>query len=588
MNNLTARFTLGIKISALLLCSVVFYATSTLIAEAASLAVSPSTGVYTSGSMFTVNVVVNTGGKSVNASEGSLTFNPNELSVVSVNRNNSIFNLWVTEPAFSNSAGTINFSGGVPSGYSGQTGTVMTVTFRAAGAGTARASFKNGSVLANDGRGTNILTSMNSGTFTIQAVSVAPEPELIEYIAPANTPATPKISSDTHADPGTWYAVNEAELAWSVPGDVLAIRTLLNTNPTSVPTKVYNPPIDNITLSDLDEGVSYFHLQFQNSDGWGKVNHYRLAVDTQKPTSIDILHPENVNLTNPIQKLIVQVSDETSEVNRFKVKLDANEPFEFIDDSGSSTITLPAMKPGYHSVFIEAFDEAGNSILGTFSFTIISFDKPVFTEYPSQINEEVIPVIKGITRPNSTVGIFVHKIGTEPIEYSVTSDNVGQFIFIPEGTLQTGVYELSAQAIDEFGAQSDISDTVRIAVQQPGYLRIGSMIVSVLSVIVPLLVLILLLGLGLWYLVMYAKRFRKQVGIESREALEILHQEFSELQITLHTQESAMQKSRKTNKLTKTETDMIEVMDRALQSSQQKVEKEIADITELTKKNKNN
>jgi len=146
------------------------------------------------------------------------------------------------------------------------------------------------------------------------------------------------------------------------------------------------------------------------------------------------------------------------------------------------------------------------------------------------------------------------------------------------------VYELSAQATDEFGAQSAVSDVVRIAVQQPGYLQIGSFIVSVLSVIVPMVILIGLLIVGTLYLFAYVRRFKKNVGVESVEALEILHREFSSLQKTLRTEESAMQASRKTKKLTNAESHMIQAFDTALSESQAKVEKEIQDITELTEK----
>lgn len=580
---------LGTLMKTTLIFLIIFtvYAVSAVCAEAASLGLSPSTGVYTANGAFTVKVVVNTEGKPVNAADGTISFNPRELSVVSVNRSGSIFNLWVAEPAFSNSAGTISFSGGLPSGYTGGSGNIMTVTFRAAGAGTARVNFTKGSVLANDGKGTNILTAMNGGTYTIQAAQVAPEPELIEYIAPANTPAAPKITSDTHADPSKWHATNKAVLNWTLPSGVTAVRTLLNENPTSVPTKVYENPIRTITLEDLPEGESYFHVQFQNADGWGKVTHYRLAVDTEKPTNIVIEHPEGANLANPIQTLLVKVEDETSLVRRFSVKLDSAEPYDVIDETGSSTIVLPALEPGYHSVIIEAFDEAGNSILGSYSFTVEAFDRPVFTEYPTEINEEVIPVIKGLTRPHATVEVTVSRPGGEPSLYSVTSDENGEFIFIPEGTFSTGTWELTAQATDEFGANSDVSDTIRIAVQQPGFLRIGSLIVSVLSVIVPLVVLVFLLGFGIWYLFMIARRFRRRVGIESTEALEILNREFSTLQSSLRDQESVLQDSRKSKKLTKAEAEMIEVLDRALQSSQRKVEKEIQDVTKLTRKQKN-
>lgn len=584
MNSMSFRPVHIIKLFVLLMSATVFFVSAAL-AHAASLGLTPATGVYQAGGTFTVNVFVNTNGQAVNAAEGTLNFNPNQLSVVSVNRSSSIFNLWVTEPTFSNSAGTVSFSGGLPSGYTGSRGTIMSVTFRAAGAGTARVSFGQGSVLANDGRGTNVLTAMNGGSYTIQAQSAAPEPEIIEYVAPANTPAAPVITSSTHGDPDAWHSETTAELSWTLPAGVTAVRTLLNDNPTSVPTRVYEDPISSITLEDLEQGVQYFHLQFQNADGWGRVTHYRLAVDSERPTALEISLPEDADLANPIQTLVLTAEDATSEVLRFSVKVDDAGPYEFIKRTATSTLTLEPLDPGYHSIIIEAFDEAGNSTISTFSFTILSFDRPIFTEYPTEINEEVIPVIKGLTRPNATVDVILRRVGGEPSMYTVTSDDEGVFTFIPEGTFTSGVYELTAQATDAYGAQSEVSGPIRIAVQQPGYLRIGSVLISVLSVIVPLILLVFALIIGTWYLFVYLRRFRKRVRVESAEALEILHREFSNLQNTLRNQEAALQESRKTKKLTKAESEVIETLDRALQQSQRTVEKEIEDVTALTKQN---
>lgn len=575
----------GNKIIVSVLFTACFFFASAALASAASLSVSPGTGVYNSGATFTARVVVNSSGQSINAAEGTLKFNPNELSVVSVNRSGSIFNLWVAEPSFSNSAGTISFSGGLPSGYTGSSGNIMTVTFRVKGSGTAKVTFANGSVLANDGRGSNVLSGMNGGTYTLQAAAATPVAEevIVEYVAPANTPGAPQVSSNTHPDPAKWSTSKNAELTWSVPSGVTAVRTLLDNRSTSIPTKVYETPISSITIPDLDEGISYFHIQFKNADGWGRVTNYRLAVDSEKPTSIDIYQPEDVDLTSPEQSVSVDVEDKTSDVRRFLVKIDDKEPFEFIKETGTSTINLPALEPGYHAVVIEAFDQAGNSIVGTFSITIASFEKPIFTDYPSQINEEVIPVIKGETRPNSKVVVTVSRVGGEPSLYEVTSDERGVFTFIPEGRFTTGVYELTARAIDQYGAMSDESSAIRIAVQQPGYIRIGSFIVSLLSVIIPLIALIGLLIVAGWYMLAYMRKFRKKVGVESAEALEILHREFTSLQTELRNQESLLQESRKTKKLTKAESNMLEVFDRALQTSQRRVEKEIVDVTKLTK-----
>lgn len=553
---------------------------------AASLSVTPATGVYTAGNTFSVRVAVNTAGQSINAAEGTLRFNPQEVTVVSIDRSNSIFNLWVTEPTFSNSAGTISFSGGLPSGFTGGAGTVFAVTFRSTSAATARVSFTGGSVLANDGRGTNVLSGMAGGTYTIQAVSSSPVPEVVEYVAPANTPAQPKIQSSTHPNSEEWYQVNNAKLNWELPSGVIAVRTSLDKSPTSIPTKVYDDPIRNISLEDLSEGISYFHLQFKNADGWGKVAHYRLAVDTQKPTSFVIdFSATTSDLSNPIQRLSLKVEDETSGVKLYKVKIDNDEPYDYIDDKVTKVIELAPLLPGYHSIIIEAFDKAGNSIISTFSFTIESFAKPVFTEYPNEINEEVIPVIRGLTRPLSTVEITMQKIGTDAVVYSVTSGDDGVFTFIPEGTLSRGVYELTARSSDQFGAKSDPSETVRIAVQQPGYVQIGNMLINILSVVIPLIALVVLLIVATWFLALYLRRFRKRVSIESKEVSLILNKEFSNLYSILEQQKLEVIETRKTKKLTKAEEQMFDVVSMAIHEAQAKVGKEVSDVERLVKNN---
>lgn len=560
---------------------------SSTVAEAATMSVSPSTGVYQAGATFSVTIQVRTNGDPVNAAEGTLKFNPNELSVVSVNRNNSIFNLWVAEPAFSNSAGTVTFSGGVPSGYTGSVGNVLSVTFRTKGAGSPRVSFTKGSVLANDGRGTNVLTSMNGGSYTVSAANTAPAPEVIvEYVPAANTPGRPQVTSATHPDPAAWFTLSTAELSWAVPTGVTSVRTLLNQAPSSVPTKVYENPINSITLSDLPEGESYFHVQFRNDDGWGPINHYRLAVDSVAPAALVITTASTSDAANPEHTLLFTVEDTTSGVERYLVKVDATEPYEFVPVDASGTHKLAALPPGYHSVIVEAFDAAGNSVVNTYSFTIASFDKPVFSDVPTAMSANVVPVLSGITRPNATVTIYFNRIGSEPNTYEVTSGPDGVFAFIPDGTLYSGVYELSARATDEYGAQSELSEVYRLAVQEPGYIRIGSQVVDAMSVIVPLILLALLLVFGGWYMFFMYRRFRGTVAVESAEALSILHREFGALQTTVEEQRTLLMASRKTKKLTKAETEMLSVFGQALTQSQQAVEKEIEDVTNLTDDNR--
>ncbi len=567
------------QLTQLILLIVLFI--SPFLADAATLSVSPGTGVYSAGTTFTVQVVVNTQGKPINAAEGNLKFNPNELSVVSVDRSNSIFNLWVTEPAFSNSAGTINFSGGLPSGYTGSAGRIFNITFRTKAAATARLSLTGGSVLANDGMGTNVLSGMNGGTFTVQAPSTSPTPEVVEYVAPANTPGQPSISSGTHADPLLWYKKKDASLTWTLPAGITGVRTLLDSSASSIPTKVYETPITEITLNDLDEGVSYFHLQFRNEDGWGRVAHYRLAVDTISPSLFELSQPEEFDSSSPEQTILYKVEDESSEVRRFKIKINNDEAYEYEDTEATGKIVLTDLSPGYYAIIIEAIDEAGNGLIASYSLTVDSFAKPVFTDYPSEINEEVIPVIKGTTKPGAEVNIEVKKIGSEAVFYDVVADTEGIYTLIPSGTFTIGVYELKAKAKDASGAESEISDTIRIAVQEPGYIQVGSFIINILSVLIPLLAMLVLLVIATFFLIAYFRKFRRSVSKESKEVETVMLGEFKKLQSLIDVKKDELVNSRKTKKLTKAEETLVEELKQALQDSEKRIEKEVLDVENL-------
>jgi hypothetical protein len=520
-------------------------------AEAATLSVSPGTGVYTAGQTFSVKIVVNTSGAAINAADGTLKFNPSEVSVVSLSKG-SIFSLWTADPSFSNSAGTISFSGGSPTGYTGAAGTVLTATMRAKAAGSPKVSFSSGSVLAADGRGTNVLTKMNGGAYTISAETSSPQAEVIvEYVAPANTPAAPVISSATHPKDTTWYKETTAELSWKLPSGVTAMRTLLDERSTGVPTKVYDTPQSSITLSDL-KGVQYFHLQFKNEDGWGKVEHYRLAVDAQKPTSFDIALAEGNDVSNPVQTLAFKTVDGESKVKRFLVKIDASDAYEFIDEKASGTHSLLPLEPGRHTTIVEAFDEAGNSIVSSFSFDILAFEKPRFTEFPYEINEQVIPVIKGTTKPKATVEVSMTRMGLGGVSEAlavvtkqVNANDAGEFIFIPDGKLTLGVYELTAFATDQYGARSEVSDPITIAVQQPGYMKIGSLLINVLSVVIPLIALCALLVLGAWFMLMRLRLLKRGVSREAKEAHKILDEEFRKMKAIIQDERGILEESQK-------------------------------------------
>lgn len=136
---------------------------SPIMAQAATLYLSPSSGEYSVGKTFSVNVYVSSADQAMNAASGAISFPQDKLEVTSLSKTGSILTLWVQEPSFSNSAGTVNFEGIVFNpGFIGVGGKVITINFKVKAAGAIPLNFSSGSILANDGKGTNILENLGS------------------------------------------------------------------------------------------------------------------------------------------------------------------------------------------------------------------------------------------------------------------------------------------------------------------------------------------------------------------------------------------------------------------------------------------
>ncbi len=141
--------------------------------------ISPATGTYRVGESFSVLINTNTDGRAINAASGQINFDNSRLEITSLGYTKSIFTIWVEEPGFSNAGGTIHFSGGVPNpGFTGSSGNILRITFKPKAIGSASVDFVSGTLLANDGQGTNILDNLKSGVFKIVAAPpTTPKPE---------------------------------------------------------------------------------------------------------------------------------------------------------------------------------------------------------------------------------------------------------------------------------------------------------------------------------------------------------------------------------------------------------------------------
>lgn len=326
-------------------------------ANAATLYFSPSSGNFSVGNILTTGVFVNTQEEAINNSDAIINFPTGLLEVISVSKAGSIFSLWVEEPAFSNSAGTITFNGGLPTpGFNGTAGKIVNIVFKVKSAGAASLIFSSAAVRANDGYGTDVLQARGQAQFNLVSVgAVAPTPAP----AAANIPAAPKVSSETHPDPAKWYANNDPSFNWTLARDITGVNVLADRNPNSNPGTKSDGMRTSYTFKDVDEGAWYFHIRLKNSAGWGAITHFGFNVDTGLPTDLKASFTDtDESNTRPIIK--ISATDTLSGIDHYEIY--ANNTTSTWTDDGTGQYQMETLPTGSHEIKITTYDKAGNNI----------------------------------------------------------------------------------------------------------------------------------------------------------------------------------------------------------------------------------
>ena len=346
-------------------------------AWAANLVISPGTGSYSAGQTFTATVRAVPNGDNINAVEASMAFDSSVLSVVSVSKDGSAFSLWTTEPTFSNTAGTISFGGGSPSPFT-TTSNILNITFRTLAEGAGAVSFSEASVLAADGRGTDVYESSTPANYTV-AANTAPTPTPTptpadpagdgenneEAIIFGDPPRPPEIGSQTFLDPDIWYDAVDGVFTWTLPFDVDAVAVEISDNPENVPQDneeaVYDPAIEEFVVNreNVSDGVQYVSINFQNQVGWGAVTNRKLQIDTTPPEPFAI-NVKTGTTQSSFPLLTFEAVDKTSSIASYEMTIAANEPITITPGEAKLGYLLRDLEDGTYTVKVVAVDQAGN------------------------------------------------------------------------------------------------------------------------------------------------------------------------------------------------------------------------------------
>ena len=565
---------------ATLVCLVIsLFPTGSRAQGTATLFFSPNSGNFTLGQRFSVGVFVQSRAQAMNAFETIIRFPTDKLEVTGFSKTNIITSLFIQEPTFSNSAGTVNLAGVVLNpGYTGAAGKLITINFRAKGVGSVVLYMNGSSVLANDGLGTNILSDIGSAVFVIGPGA----PEAVTPVEGVGAPPAPKVTSPTHPDPNKWYANKDPKFEWSLPADINGVNVLANRSATTNPGTRSDGVFSSYIYTDVDDGGWFFHIRLRNDAGWGGITHFGFNIDTEKPERFDIKEILRSDPTDPKARFTFDAFDKTSGIDYYEVKIDDAEAIIWRDD-GTHTFEASVLPPGKHTLLAKAFDKAGNWLGNSAEFLIEPLIHPVFTEYPDQLRSGEVLVAKGKTYPSSQVNVYLQR-DDEPVRTkTIRSDIDGVFTFVADEKVREGVYKLWAEVIDARSAKSGPSETVTIGVKPAPLLKIGALLIKILAIVIPLIALIALLIYVLLHCwnkcVFLARRLKKEV----HDAEEAVYKAFKNLRKNIREQIKFLEKAKTRRELTEEEERVMRRLQQDLDKAERIIKKEIEDIDKTLK-----
>ena len=493
--------------------------------HAATFYLTPSSGSYTVGNTFTVNVMVKTSNQAVNAYSGVISYPADKLEMMSIGKGGSIVSFWVQQPSFS--AGRASFEGiTFNPGYTGEVGKIAVLTFKVKATGTASVRFVSGSVLANDGAGTNVLKGMGSATFALIGIGVKPLPAPPTPTEAIGLPAIPQIRSDSHPDSSLWYASKNVMFRWELEKGVSGVSSLLDQNPVSDPGMDSDGLFSTSTYENVPDGVGYFHLRVRNQSGWSGKSNFQFQIDSTKPDSFTIVEVQPDDSDRMTKAFTFNAIDAGSGIDHYEIQIDGGATTTWVDD-GTRIYHTVVTSTGDHTMSAKAFDHVGNFLETTVKFTIEDLAIPQITEYPLAPVSGDDLVVKGIAILNSTVSIWIQK--EQDLSYSrqILSDAKGRFAFIAEDTLEQASYQIWATVADNLGNVSQPSEKITIIVK-PRSPDFWTWLVSFLlnyRFVLTILFLLVLLTILFWkYILLRRKMKRDERNMQEarRKAFELL------------------------------------------------------------------
>ncbi len=456
--------------------------------HAATMFLSNDGGIAHMGDGVLMTVRISSEESGFNAAQGTITFPTNILEAVSISTSPSAFTFWIEEPSFSNETGKIQFLGGDTSGLTGKALPIITVVFKIKGLGDANVVITDGAITASDGSGTNILSEMKG--IKISALSkeyskVLEAPKQIVRMAEPSKklPVKPEVSIPIYPLPEKWYnASTPFFVTWQLPADITDVATALNSNPSFLPNKSEGL-FDGKMLPSLTDGISYIHVRFKNTTGWGPANHYRIGIDTIAPRPFTIEVPAGIASDDPQPIIQFESVDAASGIDHYEIRTTTGN----LITTESNSQKLPLLAPGKHAIRVRAVDRAGNGNEQSIDIETIPIASPRITAIDKKLFRAGNGLMfQGIATQKTTILYSLKTEDGQKITAGETPvDENGNWFIKDDQAITRGNYFVEIVARDERGALSLFvkSDPLRSALGERGIFLTGGLIAGFIVIL---------------------------------------------------------------------------------------------------------
>lgn len=329
--------------------------------------ISPPKGEFEINKNFTLAVYIDSN-QEVNAIGGKIVFDNKYLKVINIATKDSVLTFWAVKPNFDNNKGEINFEGvKIEKPFGGSQNKILEIIFKGIKeTEKTELRFENVQILAADGQGTNIFKTAVNGSYKIYKKIIEEQTKEPLIIVQKETLPTPNIISPSHPNQNKWYNNNNPEFEWQLPQEVKKVRLILSTNPNAYPSIIYLPPINSRKVKNLDDGIYYFRLIFENEKSISNIATYKVMIDTTPPQLEIKKLPKELIYESP--KFEILAKDNLSEINYFEVYINN----KLITTTKNSLLDLEDynLGPGEYLLSVKAFDLANNYSYQTIDFEI--------------------------------------------------------------------------------------------------------------------------------------------------------------------------------------------------------------------------